>query len=114
MKTSRWKVWVDCGSGEKATKVVSKVCGLAFDAESTLMPRPCPKGGFVAEWEREHQGRWNDVVVEVIAIGQRMASGWVLTGDVHSDPEGLASKTAGVRFHVAGVTMITWAVIGTA
>ncbi len=46
---------------------------------------------------------WNDGVVDVIALGERVARSWILGGDVSGDPEGWSNKT-----RVAGAISIQW------
>ena len=74
----------------------------AFESE------PYPDGGFVGRFICDHDDGWNDVVVDLISAGQRIGTGWVLYGDVRSELEALLSKSAGARFHVPSVTMVSW------
>jgi len=46
---------------------------------------------------------WNAAVVEVIALSQRIAHLWTLSGDVHQDPEGWSTEP-----RISGVTHLQW------
>ena len=107
-------MWVDCGTKEKAVVAIARTFELSFpDEQSAFDTKPYPKGGFVGRCTRDHDGRWNDVVVDLISAGQRIGSGWVLHGDIRSEPEALLSKSAGARLHVASVTMVSWELVPT-
>jgi hypothetical protein len=46
---------------------------------------------------------WNDCVVELIELGQRVGRGWILSGDILGDPSGWSNKP-----RVSGVKAIEW------
>ena len=48
-------------------------------------------------------GNWPGVVVEAIALGQRVGSGWILSGDIHDDPSGWSNET-----NISGVRSLQW------
>ncbi len=52
--------------------------------------------------ERESQA-WNDSVVEVIALGQRVSYQWSLSGDILTDTDGWSNESS-----VSGVRLIEW------
>jgi hypothetical protein len=65
---------------------------------------PYPKGGFIAAFRTVcHAERWNDAVVEVIDLGQRIAFAWTLNGSVLDDLSGWTTKS-----RVSGVTAVEW------
>ena len=69
-----------------------------------------PKGGFVASFRTVCQtDRWNDAVVEVIGLGQRVAFGWLLSGHVADDLSGWAQKA-----RTSGITAVHWTLSATA
>ena len=106
---SRWKVWVDCGTNEKAERAIARTFELALpDMRSAFEVDLYLKGGFVGRYLCDHDGRWNDVVVDLISAGQRLGTGWVLYGDVRSELEAMLSKSTGARFHVPSVTTVSW------
>jgi hypothetical protein len=61
-------------------------------------------GGWAFSFQtRLARARWNDSVVDIIALGQRVAYAWTLTGDVFRSPEGWSTKS-----RISGVTAIQW------
>jgi hypothetical protein len=65
---------------------------------------PYHLGGFVASFRTVCQAeRWNDAVVEVIELGQRIASDWKLAGNIACDPSGWTTRS-----RVSGVSAIHW------
>lgn len=46
---------------------------------------------------------WNDCLIEIIALGQRVAYEWILTGDVHRQLEGWSNYAA-----IPGIAAMHW------
>jgi hypothetical protein len=66
---------------------------------------PYPKtGGWTFSFHTLLEGAsWNVYVVDVIALGQRVAYAWTLSGAVGQSPEGWSTKS-----RISGVTAIHW------
>lgn len=98
-------MWVDAKTEEKALKLCDRVLQRMERAATEKSVEPYPKTGvYVVSFVigLEH-ARWNDAVVETIALGQRVGHGWALSGSVEDDPGGWSNRT-----NVAGVESITW------
>jgi hypothetical protein len=105
---SIWKLWVTTKTEAKARRVYARVID-RMDCPATLLTiEPYPKiDGFVVTYQVALTSRaWNDAVVEVIALGQRFAYGWYISGTITQDPSATADRTS-----VAGVTMTEWHLI---
>lgn len=102
---SLWKAWIEAKSEEKALRVFDDL-RQALGRE-VLDPRlePYPKiDGFVVTFWAELESRsWNDSVVELIELGQRVGYGWILRGDIRVDPDGWSNEPS-----VPGVRSIQW------
>jgi hypothetical protein len=106
---ARWKAWIDSDKAESARRVLDRVAERAGLSPLNLVLAPYPKGGFVAEWLVTHAGNTRDaVLIDMIRSGQRVASGWVMTGSVDEDFGAVASTTGTGKISVAGITMLTW------
>ncbi len=105
---SLWKVWVDAKTTSKAHRVVARVYrNLGGDVSNQCIEPYSKIGGFVVSFEMDHaDSTWNDCVIEVIELGQRVGYGWVFAGDVRQDPSGWSNKS-----NVSGVTAIEWILI---
>jgi hypothetical protein len=100
-----WRMWVDAGTEAKALKLCDRVLERMERSASGIRVEPYPKtGGFVVSFAvaLEH-ARWNDAVVEAIALGQRVGHGWVLSGWIEDGPAASSNVT-----NVAGVKSIQW------
>jgi hypothetical protein len=101
---AKWRVWSDATS-EKSARVVAirflrklgrSADGLTFEAY--------PKtGGWTFFDTRLEGATWNDEVVDVIALGQRVAYHWSLSGDVRQSVEGWSTSS-----RISGVTALEW------
>ena len=100
-----WTVWSDAKT-EKNARHVAKwlVRELARPVEQ-LTFAPYPKtGGWQFSFQTRLEGAsWNDYVVDVIALGQRVAYGWSLSGDIGRSPEGWSTQS-----RISGVTATKW------
>jgi hypothetical protein len=100
-----WKLWVNARSEQKALKLCERILERMEQEASEKVVEPYPKiRGFVVSFvtSLEHE-RWNDAVVEAIALGQRVGHGWALSGSIHEDPSGWSCRT-----NLAGVEAIEW------
>jgi hypothetical protein len=103
---ARWHVWSTARSEKSARHVASRVLRLL--GQPTIDPvvfAPYSKtGGWTFSFEVRLSGAtWNDCVVDVIALGQRVGYGWRLSGDVTERLEGWSNEA-----RIAGVTSIQW------
>ena len=100
-----WKMWVDARTEAKALKLCDRVLERMGRSASEKRVEPYPKtGGFVVSFAvaLEH-ARWNDAVVEAIALGQRVGYGWALSGWIEDGPAASSDRT-----NIAGVKSIQW------
>lgn len=102
---SYWKMWTEAKSQEKALRVFERVRG-RLDREAldrTVDPYPKIMGFVVAYWIEMESQSWNDSVVEVIGLGQRVGYQWALSGNVLTDMDGWSNESS-----VSGVRSIQW------
>jgi hypothetical protein len=102
---SYWKMWTEAKSEEKALRVFERVRrNLGREAlDRTVEPYPKITGFVVAFWIELESQAWNDSVVEVIALGQRVGHQWTLSGDILTDMDGWSNESS-----VSGVRSIQW------
>jgi hypothetical protein len=102
---SLWKIWVEAKSEDKALRVSERVRGLlgreAVDQD--IEPYPKIAGFLVIFWVELRSEAWNDCVVELIELGQRVGHEWILSGEILGDPSGWSNKP-----RVSGVKAIEW------
>jgi len=105
---SHWKIWFDANRVEGAEKVLRQVIDLlGVDALDTVI-EPYQKGGHLGRFMVSHEaGSWSDIVVTVIALGERLGSGWQLSGAITEDPSGWLAREHG-DFRISGVTNVEW------
>jgi hypothetical protein len=102
---SLWKVWTEARSEDKALRVFERVRRiLGREAlDRTVEPYPKITGFVVAFWVELESQAWNDSVVELIGLGQRVGHGWILSGDILVDPSGWSNEPS-----VSGARSIRW------
>ena len=102
---SAWSAWSDATSEQSARHVATRLLRQLGRPADQLTVAPYPKtGGWTFSFHTLLEGaRWNDYVVDVIALGQRVAYAWTLSGDVGQSPEGWSTKS-----RISGVTAIQW------
>jgi hypothetical protein len=102
---SLWKFWTDARTEAKALRVFERVQRALGREVLDLCVEPYPKiGGFVVTfWVELESQAWNDSVVELIELGQRVGYGWILSGRVLAEPEGWSNESS-----VSGVKSIQW------
>lgn len=100
-----WSAWSDAISEKSARNVATRLLRQLGRPADQLTFTPYPKtGGWTFSFQTRLAGaRWNDYVVDVIALGQRVAYAWTLTGDVFRSTEGWSTKS-----RISGVTAIQW------
>jgi hypothetical protein len=101
-----WNMWVEAKTKDKALKLCQSLLERMGKDATGKEAEPYPKtGGFVVSFATEiEDGQWNDVVVEAIALGQRVGSGWILSGDIYDDPSGWSNETK-----ISGIRSLQWA-----
>ena len=102
---ARWSVWTDATSEKSARNVAARLLReLARPAEQ-LAFAPYPKtGGWTFSFRTQVTGAcWNDYVVDVIALGQRVGRAWILSGDVMHQLDGWSNES-----RISGVTSAQW------
>jgi hypothetical protein len=102
---SYWKMWTEAKSEEKVLRVFERVRrNLGREAlDLSIEPYPKITGFVVAFWIELESQTWNDSVVEVIALGQRVGRQWTLSGDILTDTDGWSNESS-----VSGVRSIQW------
>ena len=100
-----WKMWTEAKSEEKALRVFERFRrNLGREARDwSVEPYPKIAGFVVAFWIELETQTWNDSVVEVIALGQRVGYQWTLSGDILTDTDGWSNES-----NVSGVRSIQW------
>jgi hypothetical protein len=103
-----WKMWVDARTEAKALKLCERILERMGRGAPERSVEPYPKtGGFVVSFAVGlERARWNDAVVEAIALGQRVAHGWTLSGWIEDSPAASSNQTS-----VAGVKSIQWTLV---
>lgn len=102
---ARWKTWSNARSEKAACKVANRLLlqlNWPFDRLS-FEPYPKTGGWTFVFYTRLVGASWNDYVVNVIELGQRVAYSWTLYGSVSDDPSGWSTQA-----RTAGVTSIEW------
>jgi hypothetical protein len=104
-----WRIFIESAKETKAVKVFARFCGELGVSIDGLVLEPYHKGGYVASFETQLESdQWNDCVVEIIALGQRVAYQWLITGSVHDSLDGWSSDS-----RVSGITNVWWGVVKT-
>jgi hypothetical protein len=105
---SLWKIWIEAKSEQKALRVseqVRRILGRETEGQDI---EPYPKiSGFLVRFCVELGGEaWNNCVIEVIEMGQRVGHEWILSGDIGNDPSGWSNQPS-----IPGVKAIEWILI---
>ncbi len=100
-----WSVWSDATSEKSARNVAMRLLRRLGRPADQLTFASYPKtGGWTFTFQTPLEGAsWNDYVVDAIALGERVASAWSLSGEVRQSPEGWSTKS-----RISGVTAIQW------
>jgi hypothetical protein len=102
---AHWSVWSDATSEVSARRVATRLLRQLGRPANQVTFSPYPKtSGWMFTFQTDLEGgTWNDHVVDVVELGQRVAHAWSLSGDVRRSPEGWSTKA-----RIAGVTAIQW------
>jgi hypothetical protein len=102
---SLWKIWVEAKSEGQARRVSERVRRILGREAVDQRVEPYPKipGFLVVFCMVLEGGAWNDCVVELIELGQRVGREWILSGDILGDPSGWSNKP-----RVSEVKAIEW------
>jgi hypothetical protein len=107
--TSVWKAWLDASKLDGARVVVGRLAERVGLEVSLFTIEPYWKGGFLVQWSCQHDVTYpGSVILEVLRLGEALASGWSLLGSVDDNLEGLVSKTGLGRISIPGITMLSW------
>jgi hypothetical protein len=103
--TSRWTMWVDATTEKKALLLLNRLAAEmereSIDASIRLNEKT---GGYEVRFAVPLQhASWNDAVVELIDLGQRVGYEWELRGSILDDAE-----AASGRPRISGVQAIQW------
>ena len=105
---SLWKIWVEADSEDKARRIserVRRTLGREV-VDQSVQPYAKTTGFLVAFWVELGSEAWNDGVVELIELGQKVGHGWILSGDILGDPSGWSNEP-----RVSGVKAIEWSLM---
>jgi hypothetical protein len=102
---SAWSVWSLAKSERSARKVHKWLEGRLERETAAVSFEPYPKtGGWMFTFRVPLAGETHgERVVELIAFGQRVGRGWILSGDVYGDLSGWSSEPI-----VSGIQAIEW------
>jgi hypothetical protein len=111
MANISWKIWTRTTTEKKALEVYRRALKRMGKQAQLVSIEPYPKiNGHVILFEIELESEaWNDRIIEAIRLGQTIASGWILTGNVIDDPGGWAS-----RVNDSGVENMEWSLSASA
>lgn len=101
---SHWSAFVNAKSPDAARRILKCLeteFGHSLDKVS-IEPYTKTGGHKSTFYGRLSATTWNDAVVEVIELGQRVARAWELTGSIVDEIEASSNRP-----RVAGVSMIT-------
>lgn len=101
----QWTIFTNATTEKATRKVAERLLNLLDSpAEHVEFALYTKTGGWTFSFQSLLSGAThNDIVVEAIALGQRVGYAWTLTGDVLTDPEGWSNEA-----RVSGVTSLHW------
>jgi hypothetical protein len=102
---STWSVWSPAKVERSAWKVLEGLEERLGRETVAATFEPYPKiGGWMFSFHVSLKGEtYGERVVEIIALGQRVGHGWILSGDVYGDLSGWSNQPS-----VAGIRAIEW------
>jgi hypothetical protein len=105
MPKSLWKIWTRSSKEKNSMEVFRRLLKKMDRQAEIISIEPYPKiNGYVIQFSiKIESDSWNDQIIEAFLIGQRVASGGALTGNVIDDPGGWSSDVSD-----SGVHSITW------
>jgi len=99
-----WKARCNAKSHDKAQIMARRIFERLGHAVVDDSIEPHAEGGFVIDFCTTHAvQRWNDFVMSVIELGQRVARDWSILGDIRDQADGLSTHSA-----IPGVTFTQW------
>lgn len=110
MPKSIWKLNVNVTSERSAQKIIQQCIDVFERVPISLKIEKYNKGGYMATLEFGHEEKaiWSALVIEVIALGQHLGSGWSMYGNINDDPSAVLSKSMGNHIRVSGVDWADW------
>jgi hypothetical protein len=104
---SVWNLWIESESEGQALALLEKAIGrLEVNAVGPHVV-PYNHGGFIGSFEVVHDvPSWDLLVTEVLALGQRVARGWVISGGAGEGADGWSNQVS-----LAGIKSIQWRVV---
>ncbi|WP_293743924.1 hypothetical protein [uncultured Acinetobacter sp.] len=110
MPKSIWKLHLNATSERSAQKIIKKCIDVFERVPISLKIEKYNKGGYMATLELAHDENysWSELVLEIIALGQRLGSGWSIYGNINDDPSAVLSKSMGNHIRVSGVDWADW------
>ena len=105
-----WKVWTDATTEVKTRRVLSRILErLRVPAELESIDAYPKIDGHVAAFTVQLQAeRWPDLVLEGLQLGQRVGSGWCVSGSLTQDITASSNHVS-----VAGVVLLEWSLLRT-
>lgn len=113
MPKSIWKLHLNATSERSAQKIVQKCIDVFGQSPIRLVIGKYNKGGYMATLELAHDENysWSELVLEIIALGQCLGTGWSLSGNIYDDPSAVLSRSVGHHIRVSGVEWAEWLLI---
>jgi len=110
MPKSIWKLHVNPTSERSAQKIIQQCIDVFERVPISLKIEKYNKGGCMATLELAHSENysWSELVLEIIALGQSLGSGWSIYGNVYDDPSAVLSRSVGHHIRVSGVEWAEW------
>jgi hypothetical protein len=104
MPFSHWAVWAQANTEKKAREVLSRLLKKMGREDQMISIQAEEKFGYLIRFRVELESETqNDAIIECFTLGQRVASGWCLIGDVRDDPGGFSNHVSD-----SGVGMLEW------
>jgi hypothetical protein len=102
--TSHWRIWVNATTKDKALILLNRIAAEIGRVPLVAVASCSEDGGHRITFQVPLESKsWNDAVVELIALGERVGYAWQLMGSILDDPEGRSYKS-----RVSGVLAIQW------
>ena len=102
MLSSQWRIFTDTKTPENAERLLSKLVGGLNVVPLDVCSAPYHKGGHTVTFRLLHDCvDWQLAVFKILAIAQRFAYGWSITGDIEVEFDLFSTKCS-----VPGITML--------
>ena len=84
--TSQWRLFTNAHREEGARKVGNRILDGIGVSGAEMRISPYYKGGFVLEWDIEHdEDRWPYVVIQLLALAQSVGRDWRFSGAIEHE-----------------------------